>query len=88
MIENFLTGSSALFGDPFTLAIFFFGVVGGMLFGALPGSNKRRGNISVAVVAEMSGQTRILLPYGRKLLISAQGVVADTGDGVAGLCPE
>ena len=37
MIENFLTGSSALFGDPFTLAIFFFGVVGGMLFGAIPG---------------------------------------------------
>ena len=37
MIENFIAGSSALFGDPFTLAIFFFGVIGGMLFGAIPG---------------------------------------------------
>ena len=38
MIENFLAGSAALFGDPFTLAIFFFGVIGGMLFGsAIPG---------------------------------------------------
>ncbi len=37
MVENFLAGSSALFGDPFTIAIFVFGVIGGMLFGAIPG---------------------------------------------------
>ena len=36
MIENFLAGSSALFGDPFTIGIFAFGVIGGMLFGAIP----------------------------------------------------
>ena len=29
MIENFLAGSSALFGDPFTIGIFVFGVIGG-----------------------------------------------------------
>ena len=38
MIENFLAGTAALFGDPFTIAIFVFGVIGGMLFGAIPGS--------------------------------------------------
>ena len=37
MIENFLAGSSALFGDPITILIFVFGVIGGMLFGAIPG---------------------------------------------------
>ena len=56
--------------------------------GALPGSNEGRGNISVAVVAEMSGQTGILLPYGCKLLVGAIGIVADTGDGMACLCPQ
>ena len=38
MIDNFLAGSLALFGDPFSISIFVFGVVGGMLFGAIPGS--------------------------------------------------
>ena len=37
MIDNFLAGSLALFGDPFSISIFVFGVVGGMLFGAIPG---------------------------------------------------
>ena len=36
MIENFLAGSSALFGDPFTICIFVFGVIGDA-FGAIPG---------------------------------------------------
>ena len=36
MIENFLAGSAALFGDPFTIGIFVFGVVGGMLFRGNP----------------------------------------------------
>ena len=37
ILEKFLAGSGALFGDPFTIAIFVFGVIGGMLFGAIPG---------------------------------------------------
>ena len=37
MIDNFIAGSLALFGDPFSILIFVFGVVGGMLFGAIPG---------------------------------------------------
>ena len=37
MIDNFIAGSLALFGDPFSIAIFVFGVIGGMLFGAIPG---------------------------------------------------
>ena len=37
MIDNFIAGSVALFGDPFTIGIFVFGVIGGMLFGAIPG---------------------------------------------------
>ena len=37
MIDNFLAGSLALFGDPFSILIFVFGVIGGMLFGAIPG---------------------------------------------------
>ena len=37
MIENFLAGTAALFGDPVSIAIFVFGVIGGMLFGAIPG---------------------------------------------------
>ena len=36
MIDNFLAGSLALFGDPFSILIFVFGVIGGMLFGAIP----------------------------------------------------
>lgn len=37
MLENFLAGTATLFGDPVTIGIFIFGVVGGMLFGAIPG---------------------------------------------------
>ena len=37
MIDNFIAGSLALFGDPFSIGIFVFGVIGGMLFGAIPG---------------------------------------------------
>ena len=42
MIENFLAGSSALFGDPFTIGIFVFGVIGGIIlsqFGSYFGSS-------------------------------------------------
>ncbi len=61
MIENFLAGSAALFGDPFTIGIFVFGVVGGMLFGAIPG-------VSMLTLAA------ILLPFTASLE-PAQGVM-------------
>ncbi|MCJ8310458.1 MAG: tripartite tricarboxylate transporter permease [Rhizobiaceae bacterium] len=61
MIENFLAGSSALFGDPTTIAIFVFGVIGGMLFGAIPG-------VSMLTLAA------ILLPFTAELT-AAQGVM-------------
>ncbi len=61
MLENFLAGSQALFGDPFTIAIFIFGVLGGMLFGAIPG-------VSMLTLAA------ILLPFTAGLE-PAQGVM-------------
>jgi len=61
MIDNFLAGSAALFGDPFTIAIFVFGVIGGMLFGAIPG-------VSMLTLAA------ILLPFTADLE-PAQGVM-------------
>ena len=61
MIENFLAGSAALFGDPTTIAIFVFGVIGGMLFGAIPG-------VSMLTLAA------ILLPFTAGLTPS-QGVM-------------
>lgn len=61
MLENFFAGSAALFGDPFTIAIFVFGVIGGMLFGAIPG-------VSMLTLAA------ILLPFTSDLE-PAQGVM-------------
>ncbi|MEL7543992.1 MAG: tripartite tricarboxylate transporter permease, partial [Pseudomonadota bacterium] len=37
LMEKFWGGTSALFGDPYTILIFACAVVGGMLFGAIPG---------------------------------------------------
>ncbi len=61
MIENFLAGTTALFGDPITILIFVFGVIGGMLFGAIPG-------VSMLTLAA------ILLPFSAGLE-PAQGVM-------------
>jgi len=61
MIDNFISGSAALFGDPFTIGIFIFGVIGGMLFGAIPG-------VSMLTLAA------ILLPFTASLE-PAQGVM-------------
>ena len=61
MIDNFIAGSVALFGDPFTIGIFVFGVIGGMLFGAIPG-------VSMLTLAA------ILLPFTANLE-PAQGVM-------------
>lgn len=38
-MESFLTGTAALFGDPYSAMIFGLGLIGGMLFGAIPGVN-------------------------------------------------
>ena len=61
MIENFLTGTATLFGDPFTIGVFVFGVLGGMLVGAIPG-------VSMLTLAA------ILLPFTADLS-PAQGVM-------------
>ena len=61
MFENFIAGSAALFGDPLTIGIFIFGVIGGMLFGAIPG-------VSMLTLAA------ILLPFTSDLT-PAQGVM-------------
>ena len=61
MLEKFLAGSAALFGDPFSIGIFVFGVIGGMLFGAIPG-------VSMLTLAA------ILLPFTASLE-PAQGVM-------------
>jgi putative tricarboxylic transport membrane protein len=61
MIENFLIGTATLFGDPFTIGVFVFGVLGGMLFGAIPG-------VSMLTLAA------ILLPFTADLS-PAQGVM-------------
>ena len=66
ILEKFLAGSGALFGDPLTVAIFIFGVIGGMLFGAIPG-------VSMLTLAA------ILLPFTADL-DPAQGVIAVRGD--------
>jgi putative tricarboxylic transport membrane protein len=56
-----LTGTATLFGDPFTIGVFVFGVLGGMLFGAIPG-------VSMLTLAA------ILLPFTADLS-PAQGVM-------------
>lgn len=38
-MEAFIGGTISLFGDPTSLMIFFLGLIGGMLFGAIPGVN-------------------------------------------------
>ena len=61
MIDNFISGSLALFSDPITALLFVFGVFGGMLFGAIPG-------VSMLTLAA------ILLPFTAGLE-PAQGVM-------------
>ena len=61
MIDNFIAGTYALFGDTFSILIFVFGVIGGMLFGAIPG-------VSMLTLAA------ILLPFTANFA-PAQGVM-------------
>ena len=59
--NNFLQGTITLFSDPIGILIFFGGVIGGMLFGAIPG-------VSMLTLAA------ILLPFTAGLE-PAQGVM-------------
>ncbi|MGI9304714.1 MAG: tripartite tricarboxylate transporter permease [Gammaproteobacteria bacterium] len=36
-MENFINGTATLFGDPVSITVFFVALIGGMLFGAVPG---------------------------------------------------
>ena len=38
-MDDFLTGTSLLFSDPIGIAIFIGGLIGGLVFGAIPGLN-------------------------------------------------
>ncbi len=59
--NNFLQGSATLFGDPINILIFLGGVIGGMLFGAIPG-------VSMLTLAA------ILLPFTAHLT-AEQGIM-------------
>ena len=39
MLEQLIGGALTLFGNPLSVGIFFAGLIGGMLFGAIPGVN-------------------------------------------------
>lgn len=60
--NNFLGGTVALFGDPVGILIFFGGVVGGMLFGAIPGvSMLTLAAILLPFTAHLSAEHGIML---------------------------
>ncbi|MDX1766350.1 MAG: tripartite tricarboxylate transporter permease, partial [Candidatus Saccharimonadales bacterium] len=59
---NFVGGTVALFSDPLGIAIFLFGVVGGMLFGAIPGvSMLTLAAILLPFTAHLSAEHGIML---------------------------
>jgi len=60
--DNFLTGTITLFSDPLGILIFFGGVVGGMLFGAIPGvSMLTLAAILLPFTAHLSAEHGIML---------------------------
>jgi putative tricarboxylic transport membrane protein len=60
--NNFLTGSITLFSDPLGILIFFGGVIGGMLFGAIPGvSMLTLAAILLPFTAHLSAEHGIML---------------------------
>ena len=62
--NNFLGGTAALFGDPVGVFIFFGGVIGGMLFGAIPGvSMLTLAAILLPFTAHLSAEHGICLLY-------------------------
>ncbi len=61
-MEHFIQGTLTLFGDPAGLAIFFGGLFGGMLFGAVPGINMLTlGAVILPFTASMSASHAIML---------------------------
>lgn len=61
-MEHFLLGASALFSDPAGITIFFGGLLGGMLFGAIPGINMLTlGAVVLPFTAAMSPTHAIML---------------------------
>ncbi len=62
MIENFLGGTQTLFGDPVSVMLFVAGLLGGMLFGAVPGINMLTlGAIILPFTGNMSATNAIML---------------------------
>ena len=62
MIENFLHGSYLLFSEPTSIMLFFAGLLGGMLFGAIPGINMLTlGAIILPFTAAMSATDAVML---------------------------
>jgi putative tricarboxylic transport membrane protein len=60
--NNFLTGTVTLFSDPLGILIFFGGVIGGMLFGAIPGvSMLTLAAILLPFTAHLSAEHGIML---------------------------
>ena len=60
--DNFLTGTVTLFSDPLGILIFFGGVIGGMLFGAIPGvSMLTLAAILLPFTAHLSAEHGIML---------------------------
>lgn len=60
--NNFLGGTAALFGDPLGILIFLGGVIGGMLFGAIPGvSMLTLAAILLPFTAHLSAEHGIML---------------------------
>jgi TctA family transporter len=61
-MEHFIQGAATLFSDPTGLAIFFGGLLGGMLFGAVPGINMLTlGAVILPFTAAMSPTHAIML---------------------------
>ncbi len=61
-MEHFLQGTATLFTDPTGIAIFFGGLLGGMLFGAIPGINMLTlGAVILPFTAAMSPTHAIML---------------------------
>ncbi len=60
--DNFLQGSITLFSDPINILIFLGGVIGGMLFGAIPGvSMLTLAAILLPFTAHLSAEQGIML---------------------------
>lgn len=59
---DFLTGTAALFGDFHTISIFFLALIGGMLFGAIPGVNMLTlGAVMLPFTISMQPQHAVML---------------------------